>query len=230
MDARESRLEQEFERMRNLAGLHSLFEFRCADLSDREAAEFLKVSMNRNIIETAMKGCMTPDEFVRRNPGVAPDKYLVRYSCKGLMKTDKDEVVESDHHMMGVVYGYDYPSNPPILIWFTPIWHPNISMPYICTQGRPFAVSVTLDHIVLTVGEMIQYRNYNLRNPLDYEATEWARENIERFPIDDRDLVDSRRRIASRLATGDAGSDALVELLDFNSDSDESKKIVELID
>jgi ubiquitin-protein ligase len=131
---------------------------------------------------------------------------------------------------MNIVFGYDYPSNPPRLIWMTPIWHPNFKMPHICNQGRTFAAGVTLDQVVLTVGEMVQYRNYNLRDPLNHEAAEWARGNAHLFPVDDRDLVDSRRRIKPHPAPAAIGMVPLVEIVDVLDGSEPPGGLVELVD
>ena len=56
---------------------------------------------------------------------------------------------------MEVVFGADYPSKPPTFVWLTPIWHPNLRRPYICLEGRPFAVGWTLDLIVQEVGRLV---------------------------------------------------------------------------
>jgi ubiquitin-protein ligase len=50
--------------------------------------------------------------------------------------------------------------------------------------------TVTLDRLCIELGEMIQYKKYNLADPLDREAADWAEENIDLFPIDNRELLD----------------------------------------
>lgn len=210
---RERRLQKEFERMLALRSPYALFDFQCADLSAPEAREFLKTQMSGEVIAQALPGFLPPEEFRRRHPDTPPEKYLVVYTCKGLVRTPAGHITESSLHAMEIVFGWDFPGKPPTFIWLTPIWHPNFDPPYICTQGRPFAVGLMLDQIVLTVGEMIQYRNYNVNDPLNREAAEWARQNAHRFPVDDRDLLDRRRQVGSRTARPASQEEPLVELL-----------------
>ncbi len=54
-----------------------------------------------------------------------------------------------------------------------------------------------LDELVLQLGEMIQYKNYNVDDPLDPEATEWTKGNPREFPIDNRELRDRIPRTAT---------------------------------
>jgi ubiquitin-protein ligase len=163
----------------------------------------------------ALPNYLAPDEYQRRYPDTPPGKYLIRYSCTGLLEPEAegDEPLTSNSHMMTVIFGYDFPAKPPILIWYTPIWHPNFATPHVCTQGRPFSAGVSLNRIVLTVGEMIQYRNYNLADPLNLKAREWAQQNTHLFPVDNRDLVDSRYRYKTRAGAEVQREEPLVELV-----------------
>jgi len=190
---REARLKQEFERMQAVRTGTGLIDFRCADLSAKEAGAYLASSMHADIVFNALPGFLSPEEFVRRFPDRAPEKYLVIFRCVGLMKTPQGEIVKTDRHVLDAVFGLDYPARPPRFVWLTPIWHPNIVPPYLCTEGRPFAISVTLQQICLMVGQMIQYRNYNLDDPLGAEGRQvavWAAANKQMFPIDTRSLLD----------------------------------------
>lgn len=229
MDRLEARIREEFHRMLKLVGPHSLFSFRCADLSAQEAAEFLKTAVSSAIVYNALPHYLDPEEYMRRYPDTAPRKYLIQYSCIGLLEPAGEELRHSDSHAMTIVFGYDFPAKPPILIWFTPIWHPNFSPPLVCTQGRPFAAGVSLDRIVLTVGEMIQYRNYNLLSPLNHAAKEWAERNINLFPVDNRDLVDSRYRYKTLSAEESRRVEPLVELVEPQGDGFEDQ-LVEFTD
>jgi hypothetical protein len=193
MTNREKRLNDEFRRMLGLRREGGLLEFRCADLTDEEAHAFLAPSMSADVIEKGLPGFLDPEDYRRRYPGRAPEKYLVAYRCTGLKKSDSGQIVETNHHLMQVVLGQDFPNRgAPRLVWLTAIWHPNIRPPYVCTSGRPFAVSTTLDMICLMVGQMVQYRNYNVHSFMDKEAAEWATANRDRLPVDDRGLLDGR--------------------------------------
>jgi ubiquitin-protein ligase len=212
MDRRESRLKKEFDRICTLTGPFSLIDFRCAMLSMGEATEVLKAKKDLEAFD--WNNFLTSDEFRQRCPNDVPEKYMVQYRCTGLARAEQGQIVKTERHQMAVIYGYDYPEQPPTLIWGTPIWHPNIQLPYICAHGRAFAVSVSLDQIVLTIGEMVQYRNFNLRDPLNHEAAAWAREHLHEFPIDERDLTDATRHAHGRAAAPTADANVLVEWVD----------------
>ncbi len=225
---RDYRLRYEYERMLAIRKPDGLISFRCADLTAEEAAAYLAASMKFEIITDALPGFLEPEEFDRRFPGRAPEKYLVLFRCAGLMKNDAGEIVRTNQHMMEVVFGVDYPARPPRFVWLTPIWHPNIVMPHLCTDGRPFAIGVTLDQICLMVGQMIQYQNYNLADPLGPQGKEvalWAARNREMFPIDTRDLLDGKER-ARPLVT--MTGDGLVEWEDDAADATAQHPLVEL--
>jgi ubiquitin-protein ligase len=51
-----------------------------------------------------------------------------------------------------------------------------------------WAPQITLDEICQELGEMIQYRRYNVRDPLNLEANCWAMQNKARLPLDSRSL------------------------------------------
>jgi ubiquitin-protein ligase len=195
---RERRLLKEFERMKALRTPHSLFSFYCASLDESEASEFLRSDAVMDIAEKGLKSFLKPEDFMQRYGDVAPEKYLIKYSCKGLIQQKNGDITTAEQHAMEIVFGLEYPSAPPTFIWWTPIWHPNFNTPHICIQGHPWAVGLNLDHIVLEVGRMVQYQNYNVKDPLNAQAAEWARKNPGEFPIDHRDILNANRRVWGR--------------------------------
>ena len=46
----------------------------------------------------------------------------------------------------------------------------------------------TLDELILTMGDMLQFKNYDPKDPMNSKAAAWAMRNKHRFPIDDREL------------------------------------------
>ncbi len=194
---RQGRLREEFELMQALITPHGLVRFWVADLTAAEAPHYLRTQFSFDVVTEGFPGFLTPEAFEAQSPDMPPEKYMIRFGCKGLWKRDDGSIEESSHHLLQVVFGLDYPSKPPTFVWLTPIWHPNLLRPYICLEGRPFAVGWTLDLIVQEVGRLVMYQSYNVKDPLNHEAAEWARANAQRFPVDDRDLLDSRVRSGS---------------------------------
>lgn len=60
------------------------------------------------------------------------------------------------------------------------------------TLDHNWSPSITLDRICIELGEMIQYKRYNLDDPLNHDAVRWARANRHRLPVDPRSLLDLR--------------------------------------
>ena len=191
-DPRAERLKTEFERMLALCSKSDLIQFWCADLSAEEGDAFLSNIVDAAVIENALPGFMLPQEFQKRYPGKAPEKYLVGFHCAGIERTRDGEIVQRNWHVMEVIFALDYPSRNPRFIWMTPIWHPNIAQPYLCIEGRPFPISVSLDQVCLEVGRMIQYQNYDVMDKLNPMAAQWAVENRDKLPVDTRNLVDGQ--------------------------------------
>jgi ubiquitin-protein ligase len=69
----------------------------------------------------------------------------------------------------------------------TPIFHPNIEPAMICV-GDHWTAAERLVDLVIRIGEMIAYQEYNIKSPLDGEAAMWADKNPQYLPIDNRDL------------------------------------------
>jgi hypothetical protein len=210
--ARDNRLAYEFELMTAIRSPGGLIDFQCADLKADEAHAYLAASMSAEVVKGALPNFLSPEEFVRKFPGRPPEKYLVMFRCRGLMRKEPGgEIVPANQHLLEVVFGWDFPQVPPRFVWMTPIWHPNILPPYLCAAGRAFALSTTLDQICLMVGQMIQYQNYNIKDPLNHEAAIWASQNPHRFPVDRRGLLDGKERLAPAVSFTDG---QLIEFAD----------------
>jgi hypothetical protein len=221
-----NRLREEFALMRALLGPHALLEFWCADLSAEEAPQFLRSSFSFDVITDGFPGFLTPEAFEAASPTMPPEKYMIRFNCRGLWRREDGAILEAPYHLMEVVFGVDYPSKPPTFVWLTPIWHPNLKRPYICLEGRPFAVGWTLDLIVKEVGRLVMYQSYNVNDPLNHEAAAWARDNAHRFPVDDRDLLDGRIRVRHESAPGD---DRAVDVTTSPVEMDDPASLVEVV-
>ncbi len=122
-------------------------------------------------------------------------RYLAHFSCTGLVRTDRGEIVEANDFAVGIWFPSDYArrANPfQVLTWLGPqqIFHPNIAAdaPFICigrlTPGTP------LVDIIYQCFEIITYQKVTMRedDALNKAACAWARRNQSRFPVDRRPL------------------------------------------
>lgn len=196
---RERRLKKEYERMKELQTPNCLFTFLCANLEDSEAEDWLHTTIEGNLDSARQyrKNFLTPEEFDRRYPDLAPEKYLIVYTCRGL-KYENKKLEYTTHHEMEVVFGLDYLSAPPTFIWWTPIWHPNFRLPYVCIYGHPFSIGQRLDQIVPEIGRMVQYQSYNVKSTMNPDAGKWAELSPNQLPIDERDILDAGRSVKER--------------------------------
>ena len=127
--------------------------------------------------------------------GNPPDRYIAAFHCKGLMRSENADVVETDHFEVGIWFPSDYLRRAEpfqVLTWLGPwqVFHPNISdkIPFICV-GK-LAPSTPLVDILYQCFEIITFNKVTMRedDALNREACVWARANQHRFPIDRRPL------------------------------------------
>jgi ubiquitin-protein ligase len=120
--------------------------------------------------------------------GNPPDRYDVTYHCKGLLEVD-GKPVEGDQFGISIVLGSDYPREKPIITVHDRVFHPNFSGSSVCIAAGDWRQGESLADLVLRIGRMIQYQNYNAGHPLNRKYADWALANIGRFPIDPEPLV-----------------------------------------
>lgn len=115
------------------------------------------------------------------------ERYTVTYSCKGIMKVEnKTEPIFANNHKMEIYLHKLYPRRPPQLKWVTDIFHPNILSGSqnggVCIGG--WTPAETLDKLIIRIGEMVQYKSYNIQDVLNLEASEWVILNKDKLPVD----------------------------------------------
>ncbi len=120
--------------------------------------------------------------------GDPPEKYLIRFSCNGVEKINPNgSPVIRNMHQVRIYLHAEYPLKQPHLKWQTPIFHPNIHATGAVCFGAWWPAK-TLDELLLTLGEMVQYKNYDPNDPMNSKAAAWAKRNRRIFPIDKRPL------------------------------------------
>jgi Ubiquitin-conjugating enzyme len=109
-----------------------------------------------------------------------PDAYHVAFRLRGV-QLKGDQPVLVDHHEVEIRLPVTYPREKPVCVPLTPIFHPNIKAQY-CLQDH-WAAGQSLVDIITRIGDMIQYREFNVKSPLNAVAARWARENPAVFPL-----------------------------------------------
>jgi len=156
-------------------------------------------SEHQRLIELSARSDLVDIEAMESTP---PKRYRVAFRCKGLMlHPESGNPCVTVNHVMEIYLPTKYPTEPPYLRWMTPIFHPNISRNgSVCigVADQDWAPSLSLAWLVEQIADMIAYKSYNIDDPWNKEAAEWARENAEKFPVDDRILFKPPETIAQK--------------------------------
>ncbi len=123
-------------------------------------------------------------EHVRVEPvaGDPPHHYRVTYRVSGIAWDESNaRAVRAGEHVVDIHLPMGYPKLAPRCTMRTPVWHPNIG-DYVCI-GDYWSAGLTLADVIVHIADMIQYRSFNLRSPVNNAAALWAQRNTRAFPI-----------------------------------------------
>jgi ubiquitin-protein ligase len=112
-----------------------------------------------------------------------PERYLVTYALPGLALTPGNQLIRQYQHRFEIFLPAGYPREQPYCVPLTPIFHPNIAA-HVCIADF-WSPSQSLVDTVTQIADMIQYRLYNLRSPLDAVAARWVEDNGHQIPVGD---------------------------------------------
>ena len=119
--------------------------------------------------------------------GQPPERYRVTYRLPGLRwDAAHGRPIIVSNHVAEIILQQDYPREKPQCRLITEIWHPNFG-PYICI-GDHWAAGESLADVIVQIGDMIQYKTYNPKSPLNGLAARWAQENSTFLPVGNVDL------------------------------------------
>jgi hypothetical protein len=120
--------------------------------------------------------------------GIPPEIYRFTYNLRGLYVSASGEILERDSHVLEVNLTLAYPRRAPQCRMLTPVFHPNFDDSMVCI-GDFWAASEGLDDLVVRIGRMITYQEYNTKSPLNGLAAKWAAQNSHLLPIDPRPVA-----------------------------------------
>ena len=143
----------------------------------------------RNDYKT-VRALVNRSEFIHvmTTEGDPPEKYLIRFSCRGVEKiSSSGKPKYRDSHEVSLYLHAEYPLKQPQLKWMTPVFHPNIHITGAVCIGAWWPAK-TLDELLLTLAEMIQYKNFDPKDPMNSKAASWALRHKHLFPVDKRSL------------------------------------------
>ncbi len=128
-------------------------------------------------------------------PDAPPNQYLARLQCRVLVKT-AGGIEESNWCKLGIYLPDDYlrqTDSVNTVTWLGPrnTFHPNVNPPFFCIGKLP--PGTPLVEILYQIFDIVTYRKWAADDPLNLEASQWARNHQERFPLDERPF--KRRRL-----------------------------------
>ena len=151
--------------------------------------------MHPRLRRLVMDAKQMQDEFVGHQQVIVeplgpspPEAYRITYHIRGVRLDDTGtQPIFADEHVVEVRLGAGYPRDKPLFLMRTPIFHPNFGPragDAVCI-GDAWTAAQPLVDLILKVGDMIQYREYNVKAPLNSDAARWVRhtESHGIFPV-----------------------------------------------
>ncbi len=116
-----------------------------------------------------------------------PVCYRIQFRLRGLY-LNEGRPDYRDVHTVELTLPRRYPAEKPYAVPLAPIFHPNIRE-YFCIADH-WSAGTSLTDVIVKLGDMIQWRVYNISSPLDPTAAQWAAEQEPHglFPIDNVNL------------------------------------------
>jgi ubiquitin-protein ligase len=157
--------------------------------------------------------------------GIPPEIYRFSYNLRGLFVSPSGEILERDSHLMEVNLSLGYPRRAPQCRMLTPVFHPNFDDSMVCI-GDFWAASEGLDDLIIRIGRMIAYQEYNTKSPLNGLAAKWAAQKSQLLPIDPRPVAPPSKAARTNLSKTDRLPLADRPKLTNSSDDPWAEKIV----
>jgi ubiquitin-protein ligase len=140
--------------------------------------------------------------------GMPPEIYRFTYHLRGLYVAPSGEILERQIHVLEVNLSLGYPRRAPQCRMLTPVFHPNFDDATVCI-GDFWAASEGLDDLIIRIGRMITYQEYNTKSPLNGLAAKWAAQNSSLLPIDSRNVSPPAARPAAAVSASEPVAVAL---------------------
>jgi ubiquitin-protein ligase len=145
-----------------------------------------RLLLDEETLQTLLQGW--PLIQITGKAGMPPEIYRITYNLRGLFVSGSGEILERDTHLLEVNLSLGYPRRAPACRMLTPVFHPNFDDSMVCI-GDFWAASEGLDDLIIRIGRMIAYQEYNTKSPLNGLAAKWASQHTHLLPIDPRPIA-----------------------------------------
>lgn len=145
--------------------------------------------MQKEYEEIRQKFAKTKYIRVIPNDKDPPDEYVIVYDVVGAgMKNG--QMMEVQQHIVHIYLPHNFLEIGPATTFRTPHYHPNIypNSNKFCAFAGSYRAGESLSDFIFRLGEVIQYKNFNLDSPANRDAANWAKFKKTMFPLDKRDI------------------------------------------
>jgi ubiquitin-protein ligase len=115
-----------------------------------------------------------------------PERYRIIYNVPGLRLGTDNRVQRVTQHLVEIQLPAGYPREKPYCTVADPVFHPNFGA-HICIADH-WSPSQSLLDVIVQIGDMLQYKTFNTRSPLNAVAARWAVEHVDELPLAALDL------------------------------------------
>lgn len=167
-------------------------------MSSKVSPRVRRLAADREAVRTRFSG--SEHVKVTPGPGNPPDSYEVEYNLKGLVRDGNAAKIGHSHFAI-VRLGADYPRAAPFVEATSNVFHPNVAG-HFCI-GDIWTPAQSIADVIEKVGDMIQWRVYNVQSALNADAALYATQNSEVFPIGNVPLTPPESEIEIKFAEGE---------------------------
>lgn len=115
-----------------------------------------------------------------------PERYRIIYRVPGLRLDVDNRIQRVSQHVVDVALPAGYPREKPYCTVSESVFHPNFGA-HICIADF-WSPSQSLLDVIVQIGDMLQYKLFNTRSPLNAVAARWVVENVDQLPLASLDL------------------------------------------
>jgi ubiquitin-protein ligase len=117
---------------------------------------------------------------------VPPQQYQIIYRVPSLRINVNNSPVMVPQTIINLSLPAGYPREKPNAVAIDPVFHPNFGN-YVCIADF-WSPAQSLSDIIVLMGDMLQWKKFNIRSPLNAVAAEWAVEHASEIPIGNVEL------------------------------------------
>lgn len=116
-----------------------------------------------------------------------PERYQVTYRVPSLRLSPDNRPTRTHQTLVDITLPAGYPREKPYAVTYEPVFHPNFGA-YVCIADF-WSPNQSLVDVIVQIGDMLQYRLYNVRSPLNAVAANWVVDNQHQVPVGNVDVM-----------------------------------------